>query len=127
MIAHAEFTSWPKEEVPDADDLCMRIHRTWFKPDRTIIPKAFQNHGGAMSTDWSKYAAPEQTRLRARSAEDNAVARRGVGQIRSVPRQRIDHSPLTDNRAHTDVSGDKDAEARIMLRRIAEIVLPLPG
>ena len=56
-----------------------------------------------------------------------------VGQVRAIPEQRVQHSPvfghpdLTDNRAHTDVHGSKEQgpETQLAFRRIATVVLPL--
>lgn len=125
----AEETSaggWPVEDIPDADHLYMRVHRTWFKPSGDISLRAFANHGAGMSTDWSKYSTPEQTRDRGRTPPSNAVVRMNVGDIRAMPGQSVAHSPQDGNRAHADVLGEKDEEARMLLRRRATIVLPLP-
>lgn len=103
----------------------MGVHKTWLKPDGTLATGAFQNRGGAMSTDWSKYATPEETRQRRRTPADNAVVSMNVGKVRAVPGQSVTHTPLPENRAHTDVLGEKDEEARVLLRRASTIVLGL--
>lgn len=87
-----------------------------------------------MSTDWSKYAAPEQTQRRGlRSGpEDNAVLALDVGAVRTVPSQTVEHAPIfadsevPDNRAHTEVTGPKNTETRIHYLRIYRMVLTLP-
>lgn len=117
---------WPSEEIPDSDQLFMRVHETWFR-DGSIIPKAFQNRNGAMSVDWERYAKPSETRRRARKRpEENAVVSLRAGEVRSVPGQEVKHTPNIEknNRAHTDVSGDKDTEVRVQLRRYAKVVIP---
>jgi hypothetical protein len=58
---------WPIEPVPDADLLFMRVHRNYIQNGKPNVG-VFINHGeGAqegMSTDWSKYSTPEQTKKR---------------------------------------------------------------
>jgi len=78
-----------------------------------------------MSTDWSKYSTPPETRIRARKPQHNGVIRLHVGAVRAVP-QVVEHAPTAVNRAHTDVAGEKSTEVRAMLRRIAvwEIAAP---
>ena len=48
-----------------------------------------------------------------------------VGEVRGIPGQSVDHSPLAENRAHTDVRGEKNEEVRLLLRRAAAVVVPL--
>ena len=103
----------------------MGVHKTWFKPDGTLATGAFRNRGAGMSTDWSKYATPEETRQRRRVPGDNAVVQMNVGQVRAVPGQSVTHTPFPENRAHTDVFGEKDEEARVLLRRASTIILEL--
>jgi len=126
-VAEEGFLSrWPVEYIPNEDSLYMRVHRTWFKPNGQISPGAFQNRGDGMSTDWSKYSTPEETRLRARKAPgDNAVVAMVVKDVRAVPGQQVEHTPLPQNQAHTDVRGEKDEEARVLIGRIAAVTLPL--
>lgn len=104
----------------------MGVHKTWIGPNGDVPPSAFQNRGDGMSTDWSRYSTPEQTRDRRRQPSENLVVRMNVGRVRQVPGQQVEHSPLPKNRAHTNVTGDKDPESRVKLRRIAEIILTLP-
>lgn len=128
--------SWPPEEIPDDATLYMRIHRQYIKPDGSLRSGCFQNRPddrGGMSTDWDRYATPQETRERARRPHDNAVVALHAGQVRTIPDQEIRHSPvhnhpeLPDNRAHTDVYGPKeqDPEVRRRFQRIARFVLPL--
>lgn len=91
-----------------------------------------------MSTDWSRYALPEQTQrggLRS-GPEDNAVLSLNVGAVRAIPsqalRQAVEHAPIfadpdvPDNRAHSEVVGPKNTETRIHYLRIYRTVLTLP-
>ena len=57
---------WPPEKISDQDHLFMRIHKDFRESDGTPMPVAFRNHGEGMSTDWQKYATPQETRRRAR-------------------------------------------------------------
>ena len=124
-------THWPKEGISDDDWLYMRVHVQWLLPDGSPKPGAFRNHppekkgGLSMSTDWSKYASPEDARRRARVPVENAVIRMRVGVVRRVPRQRVEHSPDVDHRAHTDVVGPKDnnLEARLKLLEASDVVI----
>ena len=128
-MANEVTSSWESEEIPGADLVFMRVHRTWVKPDGTIGRGAFQNRPtetDGMSTDWQKYSRPEDTRSRANSpAKDNAVIQFVVGEIRLIPDQTVIHTPKDGNRAHTDVFGEKHPEARIKLSRIYKTVIRL--
>ncbi len=125
MACEGEVIDWQPEQIPDPNRLFMRIHETFRKPDGTPAPGAFRNHGEGMSTDWQKYATPQETRRRAKQPEHNAVVTLHVGSVRQLPEQQVEHTPDVerDNRAHTDVYGKKDEEVRIKLKRIAEIVI----
>ncbi len=124
MVGQGEVVDWPAEQIPDRDRLFMRV--TMRRKDGSIAASAFRNHGEGMSTDWEKYSTREETRQRAKNPNANAVVSLVVGEVRRVPGQQVEHTPDTErhNRAHTDVLGEKDPEARLKLRRIAEIVIP---
>jgi hypothetical protein len=129
-VADEVSVPWQSEDIPDADSLWMRVHRMWFDSQGNISPSSFQNRPtdqDGMSTDWQKYADPEDTRSRAKKPQDNAVIRLVVGQVRQIPDQSVVHTPdsKTNNRAHTDVFGQKHPEARVKLSRICKIVIPL--
>lgn len=126
--------NWPPEDIPDNDIIYMRVHRQKFNPDGTVQPGAFQNKGDGMSTDWAKYAAPEDTQRRGRVPRDNGVVSMVVGRVRQIPGQTVVHTPIWSpkpeecNQSHTDVYGDKkkDPETRVLFRRLCRIVIPLP-
>ncbi len=122
-VAHAVETGWAPEEIPDADHLLMRVHRVNLNEDGSLKPGAFKDHGGGMSTDWDKYSTAAATRLRAREPNANAVVSMNVGRVRAIPGQIVQHAPLPDNRAHTDVIGKKDAEARVLFSRCCSMVI----
>lgn len=120
---------WESENInSDEDFLFVRIHKTFRKRDGTISLGWVKNlptptHG--MSTDWNKYATPEQTRARGKKpANEYAVGRLKVGKIRAIPQQTISHTPdrENNNRAHTDIFGDKenDPEVRVLFGRAYE-------
>jgi hypothetical protein len=118
---------WESEPIPDGDFLYMRVHKTWLKRDGSIGLGVFKNTPtpqDGMSTDWQKYSTPEQTRGRVTRKPPNeyAVIRMLAGKIREIPKQIVTHtpSPEVDNRAHTDVFGEKDEEVRLLFGRIFE-------
>jgi hypothetical protein len=124
-----EVSFWTSEPIPDENYLWMRVHKSYLA-NGDIAPGTFKNRPtpqDGMSTDWEKYATPQDTRDRGRVSADNAVIRLLVGDIRKIPAQTVTHTPdaKTQNRAHTDVFGEKTPEVRIKLRRISEIVIPL--
>ncbi len=115
---------WPTEVIPDKAVLYMRLHRAWMKNGEPI-PGAFRNIVDGMSTDWDKYSTPEETRQRARVPNENAVIAFVVREVRGIPGQSVEHAPLPENRAHTNVTGEKGAQVRLMLMRLYRTVLPL--
>jgi len=121
--------NWPVEIIPDHDKLYCRVHKTYIKP-LGIEPSAFANRptgSNSMSVDWAKYATPDETRRRAKKPIENAVVQFETGRVRTIPTLSVEHSPDQEraNRAHSDVIGDKNAEVRIQLSRIFELVIPL--
>ncbi len=81
--------------------------------------------------EWNKYATPEQARSRAKVPHDNAIIAMGVASVRQV-REGLDveHVPLNENRAHSEINLPTDsveqAQVRVLLSRIAMMILPLP-
>jgi hypothetical protein len=128
-VADAIGSFWESENIPDLDLLYMRVHHFLLDKDGTPMPGAFRDHGKGMSTDWNKYSLPEDTLARAKIPSDNAVISMGVGDVRSIPGQVVLHTPCSQNRAHSDVIGDKktNAEVRIKFTRIYKIVIPYAG
>ena len=117
--------SFRVEEIPDADRLFMRVHQN-LAPDGEIHLNVFRDHGGRMSTDWSKYSTPRQTRERAPEPKKNGVLHLSVEDVRAIRGLSVVHEPLDDNQAHTGVFGEKDEEARMLLNRCARSKIPVP-
>ena len=120
---------FPKEQIPDEHDLFMRIHFKHFK-DGDISPIAFRNHDGGMSTNWSNYADALLTKehaalLHNKDPNNYGVVELSVGGVRDIPNQEVDHDPLPDNRAHTNVLGEKDEEARLKLNELSNWAIPI--
>ena len=129
MADSGGLTSWPVENIPDLDRLYMRVHRN-NQVDGVPTPGAFRDHPPdgerpGMSTDWSRYSTPEETLARARKPEDNGVVEMVVGAVRAIPNLRVEHVPLPENRAHSEVFGKKDVEARVLLQRACRWSLPI--
>jgi hypothetical protein len=112
---------WPIEAIPDDDILYMRVHRQWLR-DETVIPGCFRNRPDDISG-----GTANDTLRRARNPIDNAVIQLHIGTVRQIPEQRVAHSPMPENRAHTDVLGPKehDPEVRRLFSRACRIVVPL--
>jgi len=112
------------EDIPDNDDLYMRIHRNTIR-EGAPFAGVFKNHGRGMSTNWSKYADANATRAQgAQNAGAYGVLSIRVGDVRSIPEQVVVHTPEPDNRAHTDVEGEKkDVEIRFKYYNFASIVI----
>ncbi len=117
---------WPAEEIPDRDLLFMRAHKDFVQPSGKPAAGVFRDQGPAMSTDWAKYATPSDTQHRARVPADNAVIQFAAGSARDIGLD-VTHSPDIEwqNRAHTDVAGEKTPEVRVKLRRRAIVVISL--
>ena len=113
-------SQWPIENVPDADDLYMRVLHSHIVNGKVNPQLAFRVRGEGdqrgMSTDWSKYSTPEETRGRVRSGrsqDDYGVLRMNVGEVRGIPNQLVKHRPLDNNRAHTDVTGPVGSKTEV--------------
>ena len=102
------------------------------------MPLAFKKHGEpdnvGMSTDWQAYSTPEETRLRAsRFGKDPAnygVMQALVETVRDIDGQDVKHTPDLPhgNRAHTDVLGPDDPEARLsLMRSFDQWAVPVPS
>ncbi len=124
MVEESGIAGLDIEEIPDKDRLFMRVHSNNTK-NGLLIPGAFKNHNDGMSTDWSKYSIPEQTRQRAKNPSRNGVIEMSVKDVRAIPGQRVQHTPIPSNRAHTDVLGEKDEESRVKFLRISRWAIPL--
>ena len=115
-------SDWPVEEIPDTDSLYRSIHQQWVKPD-SIEPAAFRDD--RMSVDWARYSTPQEARARRKRPEDNAVVQLIAGQVRSLPSQHVEHTPIVENRSHSEVIGEKTPRVRMELARICILVIAL--
>src|SRR6266545_6330189 len=108
---------WAREEIGDDQVLYLRVHQVKVLNGK-LLPNAFDDHDGGMSTDWARYSTPEQSRNRARKPDLNGVVQMGVGSIRKIDELIVEHTPDEefDNQAHTDVIGEKTVEVRVLLR-----------
>lgn len=104
-------SEYPAEAIPDQDNLYLRVHRNHFLRGEILSP-AFKGHPpGALSTNWCKYSTPKEARAQGRQPPENyGVVGLRVGAVRKIPQQVVLHSPLPENRAHTDVRGPKGTD-----------------
>ena len=97
----------PIEEIQDDADLYYRVHITL--TDRgQILPNCFRDTtGGGMSTAWSKYATPAQTRLAKgpEKAMNYGVTGLPVVKVRRIEQLTVIHAPVDGNDAHSNVHG----------------------
>lgn len=109
----------------------MRAHRAHFR-NGELAPGVFKAQGDGMSVDWDKYSTAEQTRLRAKKPDENAILSLPVISIRNIKPLRVEHEPdpQADNRAHAEVfdmpKAEQLTETRIKLLRIAVVAIPIP-
>lgn len=131
--------AWPIEDIPDADNLFMRVLSDHILEDGDLKDAAFQDRNG-MSTNWEKYATAAQTRHSQgrRPTSDYAVIALNAGAVRGLRPLRVQHSPIEPNQdlpggnqAHTDILGlgevsSRDRTAlRVHLRRLHRLVIAL--
>ena len=104
---------WPTENIPSEDKVFKRIP-PGHCPGGVIAPIAFKDP--ELSVNWNKYATAEQTKNQAAvRPERYGVVSLSVGNIREMPSQQVNHRPLNENQAHSQVEGQKDEEIRLKL------------
>jgi len=108
---------WPREHIPDPDRVFFRVHDS-FIPRGVLNVGVFQDHEGGMSVDWEKYSTPAQLQTRAKTPAKNAIVSFRAGEVRQIQTLRVEHEPLRDNRAHSEIFGEKDPEVRVKLSRL---------
>jgi hypothetical protein len=118
---------WPAEEIPDADSLFFRAHKSYIHMGK-LIPGVFRDREGAMSTDWSRHSTAAETRARATKPDENGVGELKVGGVRAIGLTAT-HTPdrKRGNRAHTDIIGEKTTEVRLKLLRLHSWRIRAPG
>lgn len=120
--------AWPIEDIPDPDLLFLRVHKSNVDRNGQLYAGAIAPHGGSMSTDWSRYSTPEESRQRAKKPAENGVVEFAAGGARAVGLTVI-HAPDRErnNRAHTVVTGDlKATEVRLKMLRELKWRIKLP-
>jgi hypothetical protein len=113
----------PPEEIPNADQLYYRVHVGFVKhANGKLRPNCFRDkNADGMSTDWSKYATPEQTRRRgAKQVTDYGIAGLPVEAVRLIEALTVVHVPRDNNDAHSHVLGLSTA-AEILTRQRYEL------
>lgn len=100
----------------------MRVHKNHIQENKKLMPIAFRNHEGGMSTDWSDYSTPLETKMRAqlygKSPENYGVIKFVVAHVRNIEGQKVIHKPVPENYSHTDVEGEKIDKIRLLFLRI---------
>ncbi len=114
--------NFPQEQIPDDANLFMRIHRDWLLDNGEVKPGFFRNipPDDGMSCDWDKYSTAAQTKERARNPNFNGVLQFAACDARSLPDQHLAHDPQQENRAHSQLFGEKTTEIRLKLKRLCK-------
>jgi hypothetical protein len=111
----------PIEEIPDDDSIYYRVHTNLVKTaGGKLGPNCFRDPtGDGMSTDWSKYATPQQTRLAKghEKAIHYGVTGSVVGRVRQIEKLTVAHAPIDDNDAHTHVLGLSTDDELLTMQR----------
>ena len=113
------------QKIPDKDHLYKRVHKIHVINGKLNLGMVFINIDGGMSTDWSKFSTPNKTRDRViennKNPHDFGVIIMKVKLVREIKDQLVIHTPdnIKNNPAHTDVTGEKDAEAQVLFNRIS--------
>lgn len=122
---------WPVEDIQGKDWLYLRVHRNNFRDGKPTIG-AFKEHGEGLSTDWSKYSGPNDSRRRGKIPSDNGVIGFQVQNLNAITGIRIQHDPLfygpsdeKNNRAHTNIKGVElnKPESRVALSRCYQLFI----
>jgi hypothetical protein len=96
----------------------MRVHDQHIDKNGRLRPGVFRDHGGGMSTDWSKYSTALETQNRAKKPADNGVVCLVAGKVRDIKGLSVVHTPhntTPPHPRHVDVFGEKDEEVRMRL------------
>ena len=109
---------WPQEAVPDGDILFRRVH--WqYAPDGELQPNAFSDIGPGMSTHWQKYCpTAADARSKAKNPDVVGVVSLPAGGVRLLSLV-VQHAPSRNDRSHVTVAGEKTAEIRQKLAKLA--------
>ena len=130
----ASVAPWPKEEIPDKDYLFQRVHKNHIVQGTLAVSMVFKNYGEGMSTEWSHYSSAQKTKNRVaklsppKDPKNYGVINLKVKEVRKISGQTVVHTPLKENRAHTDIKGEKTEKAKVLFSRIYDwsIKPPVP-
>lgn len=118
---------WPIEYISDVGFLFTFIHYTNVsRQDNLPLAAAFLNtphnsNSTVLSSDWDKYTTDVQCRANLanqvnqkgvpKNPEDYFIWKTQVEVIRHVivPNQEVTHSPISNNRAHSSITGKRPA------------------
>ena len=122
---------WDIEIIPDDAVLYMRAHKDHFRGG-AWQPGVFRDQSDpkgnrGLSAQWQKYCnTPEDARKRAKVPQDNAIFKLIAGDVRKINGLEVVHSPLPEHndRAHTNIIGNKTDSVRTSLMLIYDEVLP---
>ncbi len=106
------------EEIPDLDQLYHRYHRIYYTASGLIRGSCFKIKNNIMSTNWSRYSSPEETRNQAKIPSDNGVIEMNVGDVRNIEFLGVFHTPKLENHAHTDIIGFENYSSRADLNEV---------
>jgi hypothetical protein len=106
---------WPVEEIPDPDRLFYRVHVNSLAQGQ-LVPGALREQRnpeapqerGSMSTEWEKYASPEEALSRSSDSKKNGIVSLVVGEVRKIPGLVARHDPNTPRpplRSHAGIEG----------------------
>ncbi len=106
MAGSPSLATWPVEDIPNGDSLFYCVHVS-LVPQRVPVPGIFAEKGSSLSTDWEKYATPEQARNYRKEPSKNGIVRLQAGAVRSIDGLAARHAPDYErqNRAHSEVLG----------------------
>lgn len=123
----------PIEIIPDQDILYRRVHINLLQFSHgfdEIPPYAFKDNNG-ISTEWNKYTTPEESQQRALEPNKNGVIQIKVGFVKQFKYLSVDHAPIPQNRAHSNINGLKSykkedqTDIRKRLARMAEWIIKI--
>lgn len=107
----AAFSLTP-EEIPNEDQLYYRYHKQYYKNPGEIRASCFKIKNNVISTNWSKYSSPEETKSQANEPNDNGVIEIEVSDIRNINLLDVQHNPILGNIAHTHIVGFEKCESK---------------
>ena len=98
---------WEVEHIPESDFLFRRVHLNYLdKEDIDFIPPAtFRVSGEGISVEWEKYATATESLKRAYESNKNGIIQIKTGDVRNIEPLNVIHSPLKENRAHSNIIG----------------------